>query len=148
MRRKSGPDGLLWRRQHQAITHSNLNRMSKTTSLSKSYIRPAHAIVGTPATRHRGIQAGMELSGTTVVLLALFCIPVSAGPAIGGEDVLFESFDRGWESRWTHSRLKKYKGRFVPVTRPSSRGKDTGIIVSGRGGRGSQGCAGRAALRA
>ena len=51
------------------------------------------------------------------------------GRASCADQPFFESFDRGWESRWAYSNQKKYTGRFDHVTRPHSKGQDMAIKV-------------------
>lgn len=51
------------------------------------------------------------------------------GSCYAAREGLFESFQPGWEARWHYSTAKKYNGRFQTVPRPSSRGRDTGILV-------------------
>lgn len=61
--------------------------------------------------------------------LLLSILLVLAGQASGSDQSFFESFDRGWESRWAYSNQKKYTGRFEHVVRPHSRGQDMAIMV-------------------
>ena len=73
--------------------------------------------------------------------IALFVL-LTAGQALSSDPAFFESFEGDWQSRWQHSKLKKYAGRFVSFPRPQSKGQDVAIMVSA-----AVGCGGLAQRR-
>jgi hypothetical protein len=77
------------------------------------------------------------------LLIALVAAGSSSALDSDREVLFFEPFDQGWEARWSHSRFKKYTGKFAWVPRPGSTPTDTAIRVSGGAVRG----AARAAVR-
>ena len=64
--------------------------------------------------------------------LALACLAVlllsAAVHAYSDKAILYETFDEGWSSRWTHSKQDKYDGTFDVV--PDKDTKDLGLQVS------------------
>jgi hypothetical protein len=60
-------------------------------------------------------------------------ILVAGACTAAGDRFLFETFDRGWQTRWEHSNQKKYTGHFEELQRPHSKGHDMAITVSAGG---------------